>query len=187
MSQKFLHTVKRTVKSYGWLSMCARNSLDCGKGDKNGCFYHFMSSLIFSAFTLEAYVNHIGPTLVPFWSEIEKIRLMSKLKIVYTFLELDFNTSKRPLQSISWLIKFRNTMAHGKTEDINKSKINKTQKYIYVGASWEAYCTKEKAQRAYDDIREIIEILNKSKKNPDAILWNDGSMTRTSEQLPSSH
>ncbi|WP_444941019.1 hypothetical protein ACJJI3_22795 [Microbulbifer sp. ZKSA004] len=178
MSQKYIVEGQRRINTYAYMAMSAEHSLECASKNEEGCFYQFMSSLIFSAFTLEAYMNHIGNERIEYWEEIESIRYLDKLKVLYLNLGLEFDKSKRPLQTIIQLVKFRNLMAHGKSENISGSKVISTPTLDpgteVVEAEWEKFCNSKEAKRALDDVKEIVELLNSSAGNSDVMLWSFG-------------
>jgi hypothetical protein len=178
MNQKYKVEVERTINTYAYMAMSANHSLKCCKREEEGCFYQSMSSLIFSAFTLEAYMNHLGSRRIEYWEEIESIRYLSKLKVLYINLGFDFDKSKRPLQTVIQLIKFRNLMAHGKTEKLFGSKVINTPSLNpgeeVVESDWEKFCNPEEAERALDDVREIVEKLNSAAGNSNTMLWSLG-------------
>ncbi|MBU2852384.1 hypothetical protein HF929_15215 [Acidithiobacillus ferrivorans] len=41
--------------------------------DEKGSYYTTMSALLLTAFTFEAYLNHLGDKTIKFWEEIEPI------------------------------------------------------------------------------------------------------------------
>jgi len=180
---------KREVKTYAYMRMSARHSLDCATNNKEGSFYQLISSLMFSAFTLEAYMNHLGSESIEYWEQIESIRYLDKLKVLYLRLGLDFDKSRRPLQTIVQLVKFRNLMAHGKTERIFGSKMITTPSLgpgnELVEAEWEKFCNEREAQRSLKDVSEIVEVLNKAAGNSADMLWSLGSSSSvTSLHIP---
>ena len=181
MSKKHIVEGKRRINTYAYMAMSANNSLNCAMNNERGSFYQFMSSLIFSAFTLEAYMNHIGIKRIEYWKEIESIRYMDKLKILYLNSGLEFDKSKRPIQTITQLVKFRNLMAHGKSENISGSKEISTPTLDpgteVVETEWEKFCNCKEAKRALNDVKEIVETLNSSVENPQSrqMLWSLGS------------
>ena len=179
MSQKYLVEGWRTVNTYAYMRAAASHSLDCGKRRERGSFYQFMSSLIFSAFTLEAYMNHLGSEKVEYWKEIESIRHLDKLKILYLTLDLDFDQSKRPLQTITKLVKFRNFIAHGKTEKLSGSKVISTPSLKpgeeVVDAKFTQLCNSNEAEQALKDVIKIIEKLNSAADDSNtSFLWSLG-------------
>ncbi|MCP4746614.1 MAG: hypothetical protein GY874_10825 [Desulfobacteraceae bacterium] len=179
MEKKFVIKGERNINTYAYLMMSARHSYEYATKCKEGQFYQLMSSLIFSVFTLEAYLNHLGCQSIKYWHAIESIKVWSKLKVLYTHCNLNFDSSKRPLQTISELIKFRNLMAHGKSETISGKEIIDEQiinSYPdFIVTKWELMCTKKVTKRAIDDVKNIINTLDSNDPDPDLWFLGDGN------------
>ena len=79
-----------------------------------GSYFQIMASLMFTAFTLEAYLNHIGQHIFICWDDLEQLSPQKKLNIIVEKLQLEKDDSIRPFQTIKELLKFRNAVAHGK-------------------------------------------------------------------------
>ena len=113
-----------------------------------------MASLVFTAFTLEAYLNHIGPKVFKCWDDLERLAPRKKLNVIAERLQVDINYGKRHWQVMKNLFGFRNDIAHGKSEDVKSSKVVPLDKYSdrslgeYVRTKWEKYSTRENAIKA---------------------------------------
>jgi hypothetical protein len=134
-----------------------RQAKKLDKGDES-VFYYCMSSILSSAFCIEAYLNHVGKELFPFWDDLEK-RLNTKGKMqLITHHEsvkaiLDF--SRRPDQSLETLRKFRNLLVHGKTTERSiKRHIGEDTSSLMP--YWEELCTLENAERFLSDVEDMI-------------------------------
>jgi hypothetical protein len=124
-----------------------------------------MGSLILSAFTFEAYLNHLGANKVEFWDEIESISTKKKYSVLCKLFNITPDNSRRPYQTLKELFKFRNFMAHGRTELKEVAKEINPEDELNIRppkAEWEEYCTLENAKRAKEDVDKIIIELNKS-------------------------
>jgi hypothetical protein len=76
----------------------------------------FLSSIILTAFCLEAFLNHVGPTVLSSLDRLERVSWRAKLDLLCELLKVDIpNENERPLKTISTLFRFRNTLAHGRT------------------------------------------------------------------------
>jgi hypothetical protein len=62
--------IERQVHTYAEIRHAAQCLLQMGRSQPEGNYFQFMSSLVFSAFTLEAYLNHIGNKLFDCWEKI---------------------------------------------------------------------------------------------------------------------
>ena len=162
--------------------MAAVDALEKAKNIREGSFYQIMSCLVFSAFTVEAYLNHVGERKIQFWNEIEKIEPMSKLTVLYSVLKLPFDPSKRPIQTIQQLFKFRNFMAHGRTEKLTGRGMLKKPRpdpgENLVETKWEKFCNKKEAERAVKDVRQVLETIYVAAGFDKAMLHSLGHASR---------
>ena len=158
---------QRDVRTYAEMWHTSRVLLQKGLDEPKGCNHQFMASLVFTAFTFEAYLNQIGKKIFSCWKSIEKLSPKDKLNVIAEKIELEVDYGKRPWQTIKDLFRFRNDIAHGKSEKITEkiaianndfadSKINE-----FSRTKWEKYCTKENAIRAREDVEIMVEELHK--------------------------
>ncbi len=77
-------STERTIYTYNYLHQAADWSLEQAHKNEEGRFYNCMSSIILSAFCIEAYLNHVGQEILPYWDEeIKKgLSIKNKLKII---------------------------------------------------------------------------------------------------------
>ena len=71
-----------------------------------------MASIIFSAFALEAYLNHLGKKIYTKkeWEIFERIKPLDKLDLISEKFNIDLNKGSRPFQTIKAVFKFRKTL-----------------------------------------------------------------------------
>jgi len=164
MAKDVAYEGEREVKTYFELAHGADVLIEKSEKDKKGSTYTTMGSLLLTAFTFEAYLNHLGAKKVKFWDEIESIRVLDKYSVLCKLFKITPNYSERPYQTIKALFKFRNFMAHGKSVILKETKEISFKGDLYEHrptAEWEKYCTLENAKRAKEDIDIIITELNK--------------------------
>jgi len=154
-------------------------------------YYHVMASLIFTAFTLEAYLNHIGQRIFKCWNDLEQLSPSRKLNVIAEKLEVEKDDDKRPFQTVSKLFKFRNDIAHGKSVSLKpeeKIVVVDDNFYDYMGERpkirWEEYCTFQNAERARVDVKSIIQTLHKASGISDDILFAFGMWYVSATLLP---
>jgi len=113
---------ERSVHTYGYLHSAAEWALEQAEGTEEGKFYNCMSSIILSAFCIEAYLNHIGSELLPYWDEEVKrgLSVQNKLKIICHHLNMAPDYSRPPFQSFRHIVKYRNLLAHAITEKVSE-------------------------------------------------------------------
>ena len=139
------------------------------KKQEEGQFFSIKSSLIFSAFTHEAFLNTVGPKIIPFWDALEYLGPQKKLQCILKSLKHKPNFGARPYQTLSGLFKFRNQIVHGREHKITGDKVvvPEKEKGDYLDAlqvEWEKYCTLSNAEMAYQDIeaiaKDIMDVAN---------------------------
>lgn len=122
-----------------------------------GTFFDCMSCLTFSAMTVEAAVNHISAETIKHWDHFEtKLKTKEKLELLAeaTGVTIDFGAT--PFNEFTWLQKFRNTLAHGKTETVTKPA---AVSMAEVDAEWMSACTIERAEKGLNAARAMVEYL----------------------------
>lgn len=134
--------------------------------------YHLiMASLVFTSFTIEAYLNHVGSKVFECWNDLEKLSPKEKLNIISEKIGLKVNYGIRPWQLMTELFQFRNDIAHGKTQKLEITKIESLAAYnstvntfngYRAETRWEKYCTKENALRAREEVETIVNAIHSS-------------------------
>jgi hypothetical protein len=141
--------------------------LRAGQENQLGCDHQFRASLIFTAFSLEAYLNHVGPLLLESWERIErKLMPIDKLKLLSEFLKIKADWSARPWQTLQGLMSFRNSLAHGRGEDLCEEycdSLDDYQKkfYDFPRTEWEKYATEKMALQARADVESVANLLHR--------------------------
>jgi hypothetical protein len=108
--------------------------------------------IVFSAFTLEAYINHYGISRLSknyFTKYLDKLDLVAKWLVVpriVTGQELD--PGSRAMQDLSWLVCLRNRLAHFKSKIV---AVNAIQASDFL---WDT-----DAERALNTVRGVISLL----------------------------
>jgi hypothetical protein len=180
---------KRTVTTYAELWHGSRVLLERAQAERKGSYWLWMGSLLFSAFTFEAYLNHIGPNLFLSWDALATLRTASKLTVVCEKLRLELSEKKRPRKTVHELFIFRNSLAHGKTVPIKENIVRDADDYLdeFLGerplATWEKYCTEKNALRIREDVEEVIRLIHaKAKPENDPVFFTGYSLHSASLQ-----
>ena len=130
--------------------------------------HQFRASLVFTAFTLEAYLNHIGAKIFSCWEDLERLSPKEKLNVIAERLEVEVLYGKRPWQIMKKLFQFRNDIAHGKSTKVKSEKILSLEKHsddfheLFERTRWEKYCTEKNAIRTREDVEAIVKIMHKA-------------------------
>lgn len=165
MAKDAIYKGTREVRTFVDLAHGADVLIMKTEQEQKGSYYTTMSALLLTAFTFEAYLNHLGEKTIKFWEEIEPIKVIDKYSVFCKNLTLSPDFSKRPYQTLKTLFKFRNAIAHGKSKILQETKEVSSQDDPHdhtPKAHWEEYSILENAKQAKDDISQIITELHKA-------------------------
>ena len=118
-----------------------------------------MGSLLLTAFTFEAFLNHLGDKRIKFWEEIERIGVMNKYSVLCKELNLEPDFSKRPYQTLKLLFRFRNSIAHGRSMVLDGKKIILSEDEPWdhePKTDWEEFCTEAIAERRVENLDRTL-------------------------------
>jgi hypothetical protein len=168
MSKHKLVTVTKTrdVRIHADLWHTSKCLLEKGQKEEAGSEHQFKASLVFTAFTLEAYLNWLGERLFPHWNYLERLAPIEKLDVISDLLKVGVDNARRPWQTTKKLFRFRNAMAHGKPVTIETETETPVDEYFQEKLSeidrteWEKFCTREHAEQAREDVEEILRALH---------------------------
>ena len=165
--KKVVVTKERNVTTYAEMWHTSYCLLVKGREELKMSVHQFRASLIFTAFTIEAYLNHIGAIIFFCWEDLERLSPKQKLNIIAERLNIKIDYGKRPWQIMKKLFQFRNDIAHGKSLKVKSEKILPLEEHSDVDFSellertrWEKYCTEENAVRAREDVEAIVKIIH---------------------------
>lgn len=182
---------ERQVNTYAEMWHASYVMLDKAKKNSEGSYYQLMASLIFTAFTLEAFLNHIGQSIFKCWNDLEQLSPSRKLNLIAEKLGIKKDDGKRPFQTVSELFKFRNDVAHGKTVSLkSENKIvfvdDKLNQHLQgsLQTQWQNYCNLKNTKRAREDVEEICGIIHKNSGISYDLLFSFGMQATSATLLP---
>ena len=194
--QKVKLSRERQANTYVETWQASNVLLDKAKKDPEGSYYQLMASLIFTAFTLEAYLNHIGQRIFKCWNDLEQLSPSRKLNVIAEKLQVEKDDGKRPFQKVSELFKFRNDVAHGKSvpvkDEVETAVADETVDDFMrkrPETAWEKYCTLQNVERARVDVESIMERLHRASDTsgplfpPDTWSGSATSLLRNQQNL----
>lgn len=155
---------KQTTKTFVYMWIGARHMLKLAKTSEDGQLYTCISVLTFSAFMIEAYLNHLGALKHRDWNEIE--RKFGKLRKYTDFAQqadLRFDLNMRPYSSMVRLFAFRDQMAHGRTtkEDLDlEFVVGESLAASLPTAEWQQFASPDNAEFLLQDGVAIIRELH---------------------------
>ncbi len=167
----------RNVKPFAGLSNANNVLLTNTKEKRDGWFHECMAAILMAAFKVEAYLNHVGAALFPYWEEMERLPHKAKLNIIRSHLGIDKTDGERPYQTLTDLFCFRDAIAHGKNESLAPPETTEVGTLEEIRrrkplTRWEELCTIEFAQRAYEDTEEIIKQIHNDAGLDEADLYH---------------
>jgi hypothetical protein len=120
MAQKAHVKKERSVYAYRELWHASQCTLESGQKNPEGSVWQFLASAMLTAFTFEAYLNHVGQRTIDCWKYIDRKSTYDKFKLICKRLEVSFpekSDEHQALETVKKLIKFRNTIAHGRSTE----------------------------------------------------------------------
>jgi hypothetical protein len=182
--RKALVSKQRTIHMYSELWHASRCVLDAGRKEPRGSSWQFLSSAVLTAFAFESYLNHVGPSVISCFSQLERLSPWAKFELICEILNVKFadGTGKRPLQTIVKLLDFRNTIAHGRSEEIKlKDQTRDINDKLdnYLGqiplADWERLIqTDTFARKAREDVEVVLKKMHNARPEPKEGLFTFG-------------
>ena len=121
--------------------------------------------MVFSAFSLEAFLNHIGDSLFDSWSDLESLSPRGKLIVICERLGLKPKWHVQPWQTVPELVGFRNKIAHGKNALVRFGKTMSRDKYeqlwkMFLFADWQKYASKRNAVRVRAQLETLCKLIH---------------------------
>jgi hypothetical protein len=182
-SAKVVITKERTIHTYAELWYAADCVLRAGQKNAEGSAWQFLSSLVLTAFSLEAYLNHVGAKTFECWEEVAKLPPLGKLDLLAETLGVKFKggNGARPLQTLSRLFSFRNAIAHGRTSEVKYKSVTRdvdnyqAEYHAPLLADWEQLIRSDEfACRAREDVEAVMRIIQSGRKGSTDNLFTTG-------------
>ncbi len=165
----------RKVYTYRYMIKIAETMLH--QAQNNNEYNNSISTIVFCAFALEGFLNHVGEELVKEWTEAcEKYKPKDKLVFLADKFNIEINFGKNPFQSFKIIFEIRNQLAHPKTREHTKDskyKVKVNEKSTWSVDRWECYSNEKEANKILIDTKLIIDELDKKfsiEKIPSFIL-----------------
>ena len=182
--QKVVVEKERAIHTYAELWHASRCVLEAGMQEPKGSSWQFLSSAVLTAFAFEAYLNHVGSRTIECWEHLDRLPLWSKFELLCETLGVHFpdGSGARPLQTITKLFNFRNTIAHGRSKEIKAKPVIRDaddRLDAYLGerhlTDWERLIkNSDFATRAREDVQAVIERLHEGRRDDKEGLFTFG-------------
>lgn len=158
---------KKTDKPYSTFANGAYFFYQKMQEKEEGKSFYIIGTMLFSAFAMEAYLNHAGKLKIENWDKVEKsFSPKQKIKRIIDELNLDVNLGEPPFQIFHELFQFRKLIVHGKTkiiehEFVTDRDVTKDFFPIELKSEWEWHTTIENGKRFFEDTQKMMENLHK--------------------------
>jgi hypothetical protein len=165
MAQEKVKTSReRLLITYAEHWHSSRTFLKLGIENPIGSYHQFLGSLVFTAFSLEAFLNHVGDALFKSWPELEKLTPKGKVDVITEKLGIKVDYGSMPWQIVPEIIGVRNKIAHGKNELLQDERMLTVDTYDkkmgeILRAKWQSYATQQSAERAREKVEEICKAI----------------------------
>jgi hypothetical protein len=154
---------ERTYSAHHALQHIAARAADAAEKEERGSFNNALVAITLSAFSIEAMANAIGDRIVPHWVDFESASPFAKSRLMAEHLQIQYMPDAEPWQSVRWLGKFRNRIAHAKPEKILDESFTDGSSFEIVGekpdSKIEAEITPANARRAVSAVESLKDLL----------------------------
>jgi hypothetical protein len=147
----------REVRTYSELHHAVNVLIDTARDHVRGTAYTAMSALVLEALMFEAYLNHLGEGRLNLWKPTDSISWWKKFKLIREKIGLEeIDVSLRPYSTVRELFKFRDQVAHGRTETISEEFEVEEIPLAWPQSEWENGLTLDHAVIGRDHVDAII-------------------------------
>ena len=138
--------------------------LDRAKTEKKGSYHQYLACITFVAFSLEAFLNHLGSEIFSTWVDLEPLNPRGKINIIAEKLKIDVDYGAMPWQIVPEIVAFRNKVAHGKNETLSECvevPLNKYDEHLnqFLKAKWQQYATLESCEKTTKYVEALCKII----------------------------
>lgn len=153
-----------TTNTYVYCWITAREALRRAQQHEAGSIYSCMTAGVFAAFTVEAFLNHLGQSRVQEWEVLErKLGPREKLLVLQQLLHLSVDHSKRPFQTLRDMLRLRDSLAHGKSETVTTDLVVEDPQDESVRSpepDWKKLCALSSVARMVEDAEAMVRNLS---------------------------
>ncbi len=158
--------VKAKTISYAYVTHhnAAFYALQAAKESIDGRFFSCLTAMVFAAFSLEAYLNHVGPSEFPDWAKFERKKSpRQKLEMLTSKRGYSPDFSKAPFGTFDQIFAFRKKIVHGRTERVEVEEVQEHElgdQPELPRTSWQIETNLENAISFVEDSASMIRILH---------------------------
>jgi len=152
---------ERMAKPYCDMWKMAERLAARAKEKSIGWHWDCLAALVFAAFTVEGYLNHIGHVKCQDWDDLDRLPPLAKLRFLCRLLSIEYRPGDPAFQTVGQLFKFRNSVAHPHSEpvireDVVSKDLYEKKLYDRPETDWERFVTMETLDRVLCDVPNLL-------------------------------
>ncbi len=159
-----------TTETYFYCWMTAKDALEQARAASYPPLTQMIVAGVFSALTVEAFLNHLGKEHVPGWDVIErKLSPRGKLQFLQAAFHFKVDSTRRPYQTLREMFDLRDGIAHGKSElvvVVKEVDDPDDESATNTDPDWKKRCTLPLVSRMVEDAERIARDLNEQATRP---------------------
>jgi hypothetical protein len=154
------------INTFARIFQVAKWTLKQASEEEKGSTHNCLAALVFLAFTLEAYVNHMAVSRIPDWPSIERnLGQQRRLRLLLSKVGLDPSFEERPFRSVAELVEIRDQLAHGRTVEIREETQDEgdiNDGFTPAQANWEKAANPIAVKAYLEDVRTIVGMIHEA-------------------------
>lgn len=158
------------------------------KEDPKGSYHQYLASISFRAFSLEAFLNHIGEEIFTSWKDIERLSTKGKINVVCEKLSITPDYGSMPWQIEPKLTAIRNKVAHGKNELLREEREMSADEYDKemlkaLRADWQEFASEANSALVEEETSKLMGLLWTATGHELITLFRSGIQTGSAEVI----
>lgn len=156
---------QREYRPYDELRSISYYAIKRAESEIEGSFYEYIVSIVFDAFCIESYLNHLGVKKLLVHNFIDFEQKSPNEKLMEISRELNILIDKRtlPFCHFDTIFDFRDSIVHAKTDTINTFKVkidDKTGLPRFPKSKIEVMATLKNAKKFFESTTNMVVFLN---------------------------
>ncbi|MCP9473476.1 MAG: hypothetical protein NNA30_12150 [Nitrospira sp.] len=156
------------IRTFVFLHYAAEWALEQAEVSYERTVFPSLFAILASIFTLEAFMNHIGPRYFPKkWDRKDEnlAAPQTKLRALLRVLKIDLITVREQYESFHLGLKIRKQLTHGRTHEIIKGNALPRYEGSVVSSTppeWSRLCEPRTARRVFEAVKDLLERLGEA-------------------------
>jgi hypothetical protein len=114
---------RRHFSAHHMFLQTAKSAMERAEKDQYERQNSLLTVMVMCSLFVEAMCNAVGSRIVNGWADYDRLSPWGKARLICAQLGAEFDPGKEPLQSLRWLLKFRNDFAHAKPEVVETDRV----------------------------------------------------------------